>query len=295
MDKDNNEKMIREFSHLIKQHYFCPEIGHTTQRLLLKNIERNVYSSIPYNQELASKVSDDIFSVTRDKHFTLSYDPDFIAQKNQAELNKSTAKHWGDDVNYGFKEIKILKGNIGFIKLTGFYDTEFASTLAASAMHLVERTNALIFDIRENGGGYLNMVQLICSYLFGTEPVLLDEFHSNKKTVKNQCWTLPHVQGKKRSGIPVFILTSHHTFSAAENFAYNLQSLNRATVIGEPTKGAATGVKTTVINELFWSNIPDSISVNPTTGQNWHCVGVRPNIRSSAEAAFDIAYDMAIK
>jgi C-terminal processing protease CtpA/Prc len=93
--------------------------------------------------------------------------------------------------------------------------------------------------------------------------------------------------------MPVYILTSKRTFSAAEAFAYDLQALKRATVVGEPTGGGAHPFQYRRVRPHFVLSLAEARSLNPITKQNWQGVGVQPDVLVPAENAFDKAFELA--
>jgi C-terminal processing protease CtpA/Prc len=153
---------------------------------------------------------------------------------------------------------------------------------------------ALIIDLRKNGGGWGEMGTLIASYLFeGDTLVQLGGSYSRKKDKHYQTWSLPYVPGKKMPDIPLYILTSKSTFSAAEGFSYNLKHLGRAKIVGETTRGGAHPLDVSVFSD-FVLYIPDQMSVNPITHTNWEGVGVKPDIEVNSEHALNSAYRHAL-
>ena len=133
--------------------------------------------------------------------------------------------------------------------LTGFDP----GTLAANGGKYLANTDALIIDLRQNGGGSPAMVALLCSYLFAGERKHLNDLAWRVPEGEriDQWWTVPHVAGKRYADKDVYILTSKRTFSAAEEFTYNLQALQRATVVGETTGGGAHPGGVQPINDHF--------------------------------------------
>jgi len=144
-------------------------------------------------------------------------------------------------------------------------------------MHFMAKADAIIIDLRSNQGGDPTMVQLISSYFFD-ERTHLNSFQMRDTSEIDQKWTLPHVPGPKLTDTPLFILTGWYTYSAAEEFAYNMQALERATLIGSTTGGAAHPTHNYRINDNFAVSIPFGRAVNPVTGTNWEGVGVEPDI-----------------
>ena len=100
-------------------------------------------------------------------------------------------------------------------------------------MNFIANTNALIIDIRKCGGGNPGMVALVSSYLFDGEPIHLNNLYWRDEDFTQQYWTLPYVPGNRFVDKPVYVLISSFTFSAGEEFSYNLKHLERATLIGE--------------------------------------------------------------
>jgi C-terminal processing protease CtpA/Prc len=133
--------------------------------------------------------------------------------------------------------VKLLPGNIGYLRLDGFMPADLGGRTAVAAMSFLSGADAIIFDLRNNGGGSPTMIQLLSSYLF-SEPTHLNDLYYREGDRRNQFWTLPWVDGERRPDIPVYVLTSARTFSAAEEFTNNLKVLKRATIVGE-TPGAA--------------------------------------------------------
>src|SRR5207244_11399604 len=130
--------------------------------------------------------------------------------------------------------------NIGYLELRSFAaQGEEMEEVAAAAMTFLANTDALVIDLRRNGGGRPEMVALVSSYLFD-EPVHLNSLYWRERDRTDDFWTAGNVRGRHfGQGKPVFVLTSSRTFSGAEEFAYNLKSLKRALIVGETTGGCA--------------------------------------------------------
>ena len=176
--------------------------------------------------------------------------------------------------NYGFRKSELLPGNIGYIQFDMFQGSQQAQEAAAAALASVADCDALVFDLRENRGGSPQMIRFISSYLFD-KPTHLNSFYDRLSNKSSETWTLESVPGKRfPNDLPVYVLTSSLTGSAAEEFTYNLKNLGRATIVGERTVGAAHLVTERVINEQFLLRVPYARAYNPVTKDNWEGVGV---------------------
>ena len=226
-----------------------------------------------------------------DKHFSFGWsNPNKISTKQRSE------SHWDelDRKNSGFSKVEILEGNIGYIDFWGFDRVNDKSEQrVANAMAFVSDTDAIIFDLRNNGGGSPRMVQLLGGYLF-SKSTQLSSIYWRHSDETDEFWTVKNVKGKKLPDIPVYILTSDDTFSAAEAFAYDLQSLNRAVIVGETTGGGAHPMRWFDFGDGFVAGIPYGKAINPVTKKNWEWVGVTPDIATSKETAFETAYHAAL-
>jgi retinol-binding protein 3 len=163
-------------------------------------------------------------------------------------------------------------------------------------MNFLASTDALIIDVRRNGGGEAEMVQLICSYLLpGDKPIHLNSFYWREGDRTEEFWTLKDLPGKRYLGKEVYVLTSRGTFSAAEVFTYNLKNLKRATIVGETTGGGAHPGGDVLLGDHFAAFIATGRAINPITKTNWEGTGVKPDVEVDAERALDVAREMALK
>lgn len=197
--------------------------------------------------------------------------------------------------NFGFYKVEWMEGNVGYIDFRRFSNARWAGATAIAAMNFLENCDALIFDLRQNGGGEPSMIQLLTSYLFD-EPQHINTFYIRPQNVTNQFWTQAYVPGRKLSKVPVFILTSSYTFSGAEEFTYNLKNMKRATIVGETTGGGAHPVMEVFFPTLkVGIQVPMGRAINPITGTNWEGTGITPDIAVPQEKALKTAYLEAIK
>jgi len=212
--------------------------------------------------------------------------------ENNKELEE-LEKRQREYSNFYFKEIKMLPGNVGYIKFNGFMDASEAGPTAVAAMNFLAHSDAIIFDMRENGGGSPSLIQLITTYFF-EDSEHLNSFYIREGDKMDQFWTLTYVPGNRMPETDLYVLTSSRTFSGAEEFTYNLKNMERAVIVGETTGGGAHPVSSYIINDNFMVRVPFGKAVNPISETNWEGAGVEPHVKTSKEEAFDMAYMMAL-
>lgn len=285
----------------LNANYVFPEVAKKMAAKLKSNLQSGAYQSLNEPGEFANKLTEDLQSVSNDKHIRVRFDPVGIAERNQVVSPEDSIKFLNRYVeslkrdNFGFKEVKMLGGNVGYLDLRGFSDVTYAGETAVAAMNFLSNADAIVIDLRFNGGGSPAMIQLISSYLFGPEPVHLNNFYWRPTDSNSQTWTLPHVSGQRSPDTPVFVLTSGSTFSAAEEFSYNLKNLKRATLIGETTGGGAHPGGTVQATDRFTVWVPTGRAINPITNTNWEGTGVSPHIEVNSEEALTVAHLKALE
>ena len=291
---------IKAVSKVINENYIFPEVSDKIIQLLNSKLSDDQYASVKDPNEFASVLTLDIQSFNHDKHLRVLFEPKRIAEENIVISTEDSLKLEQKYQaifrrnNYYFKETRILEGNIGYLDLRKFKDPKHAGETAISAMTFLSNSDAIIIDLRNNGGGTPKMVQLIASYFFSNEAVHLNSVYKRKENLTKQFWTLPYVQGKRMPDVPLYILTSSRTFSAAEEFCYDLQSLKRAIIVGETTGGGAHPGGRIKATDQYNVWTPTGRAINPITNTNWEGVGVRPHIKIPAQEALLTAHIKAL-
>ncbi|MEM1337570.1 MAG: S41 family peptidase [Bacteroidota bacterium] len=285
----------------LNANYIFPETAKKMVSNLESKLRKGNYKSVVDPLEFATILTEDLQAVSKDKHLSVSFAPGQIAEQQQTITAEDSIAYFNRYLktmkrnNFGFKEVKIMAGNIGYLDLRSFANVEYAGEIAVAAMNFLSNADAIIIDLRNNRGGSPEMIQLITSYLFESDPVHLNNFYWRPSDKNSQTWTLPHVNGRRSPDTPVYILTSGSTFSAAEEFSYNLKHLERATIVGETTGGGAHPGGSVVATDRFMVWIPTGRAINPITGTNWEGTGVQPHIMAPAANALDVAYMKALE
>ena len=279
--------------------YVFPETAKKMEDAIRERVSKKEYDQITSSKEFAAKLTADLQEVSHDKHLRVRYSfspvPDLGARREPTAEEREQQKRALTWMNHAFTKVERFDGNIGYIDFRGFADPDLAADTVAAAMNFVNGTDALIIDMRYNGGGNPAMVAFVCSYLFGPEPVHLNDLYWREGNRTDEFWTRKEVPGKRYLNKDVYVLTSKRTFSGAEEFTYNLKNLKRATIIGETTGGGAHPGGGFRITEHFGMFVPTGRAISPITKTNWEGMGVTPDVAVPADQALVVARLMALK
>lgn len=232
-----------------------------------------------------------------DLHFAVHWSPpatDVASPNDHEDEGESSSTEYARLNNHGFERVARLPGNLGYLDLRFFDDPEAAGDTAVGAMAVLANTDAVLIDLRQNGGGEPGMVQLLISY-FLPGRVHYNGLYWRESDSTEQLWSLPHVAGRRRPDVPLWILTSARTGSAAEAFAYSLQALDRAEIVGERTVGAANPGDGFPLSHGFDIFVSTGAAVNPITGTSWEHTGVQPDLEVPSDEALDTARLAALR
>jgi hypothetical protein len=295
LDAQSRQRVIDGAVSELKEFYVFPDVAQKMAYALGEHLKSGDYDRITAGDDFAALLTQHLAAVSHDKHLGVNYRPfkqpagrpEPSAADRKAEMTKQMQR-----TNCRFKKIEILPGNIGYLKFDGFADPAICGSTVTAAMNFLAYADAIIFDLRDNGGGDPKMVALISSYLFD-QPTHLTDIYNRKEDSVTQFWTLPYIPGVRLSDKPVFVLTSKSTFSGAEDFTYNLKNLKRATIVGETTGGGAHPVIGRPIDDHFVIVVPFVRSINPISKTNWEGTGVEPDVPAKASEALDVATKLA--
>jgi hypothetical protein len=301
LDKTEQEQVMKKISEILESNYVYPETAKKMTSHISGKLKKGDYKKITSPNEFAGQLGKDLREISKDLHIRVGYNPEEVKRMRRREKNKDDPELLElrlkelRRTNFGFNEVKILSGNIGYLDLRQFADPKYAGETAVAAMNFLANCETLIIDLRNNGGGSAGMIQLLTSYFYDDDPVHLNTFYWRPSDETQQTWTLPHVPGKKVPDIDIYVLTSNRTFSAAEEFSYNLRNLKRATLVGKTTRGGAHPGGLMVINDNFLIWVPKGRAINPVTKTNWEGVGIKPHIEVPQEDALKAAHLKALE
>ena len=288
-DPENEDEAGRpeliELQRALKEHYVFPDQVAGIMNHLQEAEESKRYRDIS-DAEFARLLTDDLIAATEDLHFVVGVveqGPTPDAEFNELRDPKA---------NYGFDTVQLLAGNIGYLRFDNFSEPDAAFATAKSALKLLENVDGLIIDLRYNNGGYNDLGQFIASHLFSNErDQLLSSYYYNENgtRIERGQWVLSGVPGRRRPDMPVHVLTSSVTFSAAEWMAFSLQQTGRATIVGAQTSGGGHPVERFDLGERFFVQIPIGEIRGPNGGE-FEGVGVAPDIAVPSYRALAVSH-----
>ncbi len=268
---------------------------------LRQNLAEGNYDGICDPSELARRLEEDALAIHHDEHFRITAMPPLDPATEAAmrvEDPEDEARGLRRDLalNYGFKRVELLPGGVGCVRFDRFCEGREAFEAATAAMNFVANSSVVILDLRRNNGGSPAMIRFLAGYFFERNTHLINwDIRALDKTV--QSYSADHVPGRKLLDQPVYILTSGRTFSAAEEFAFDLSNLGRATIVGETTRGGGNTVAMGVFDFdgfRMGVHLPFGRAYDPETNEGWEGVGITPHIEVPADQALDVAYADAL-
>ena len=298
LDDSKRAAIVDSLLTALDEIYVFPEVATEMGDLVRGKLKKGKYDDLDNAQIFAERLTEDFQSISHDLHLNVDWMPPRPEREGEELTDQEMQERYlanAQKNNFGFKEVKMLPGNVAYIRLNQFSHASIGAPTAIAAMNFAAHADAIIFDLRANGGGSPSMIQLLTSYLM-EEQTHLNSFYVRQSDETNQFWTQAHVSGPKMSDAEVYVLTSGRTFSAAEEFTYNLKNLERGTIVGQTTGGGAHPVVRHEFPELQISMLlPYGRAINPITGTNWEGTGIKPHMVVPAEDAFDVAYLDALK
>ena len=279
--------------------YALPQKAATAQADIRQRRAAGGYGDIVSGYQFAETLTNQLQTLTTDRsvrvYFSPTPLPELSADTPPTPEELAYQQQQSQRRNFDINRVERLAGSVGDIQHYGFEPTEFAGDALAAAMTCVAHTQGLIIDLRHNRGGSPGMVALLCSYLLPPYPTVhLSDVSWPAEERIQQSWTVPHVGGPRYLDRPVYLLTSPETATAAEEFAYSLKQLKRATLIGETTAGKANPGTGQRLHDHFWMFLPTGQVLNPVTGDNWEGRGVLPDFKVPAELALKVAHYMGL-
>ena len=258
---------------------------------------RTAYLAVDDPTAFAAAVNADLYAVAHDKHLRIKYSA-LAAPMYGSEQHGASLAHLMQSqqiLNYGYAAAIRLAGNVGYLRMDEFGPMPQSKVAIDAAMAFLARTDALIIDVRANHGGDPDSLDYLMGYFYA-KPVELTSIlitQGGKRQLYKQ-FSEARVGGARYLARPLFVLTSDHTFSCAEQFSYDMQALRRATLIGQTTGGGANPGGFVPLDPHFAIFIPLGRAVNPYTKTNWEGVGVVPDVATESGAALLKAYTQAL-
>lgn len=284
LDRAAVGKVIGGIAVELREAYVFPDKGIEAAKALEKALAENAYAGVTEPARLAARLTEQLRAITGDSHMRVIFGSPFRNQPPPSAPQDT-----------GFA-VERLDGNVGYIHLARFVPPEIFNPAADEAMRSLSDTAALIIDMRDNGGGHpASVAYLVSFFLDPGAPVHINDLiwrNRGTSTFRTESfWSSPTPVRYSRR--PVYVLVGPQTYSAGEEFAYDLQALGRATVVGKATRGGANPGGLTELGSDLFVVVPTGRAQNPVTHGNWEGIGVRPDVQATLETARETAVALA--
>lgn len=283
LDAAARTSIVNAAADALTSRYVYPDVARRAATAIKSALAAGSYDAITEPPAFAERLTADIAAIAHDKHLRVNAFGPPPAAAGAPPPPRSEA---------GVVRADRLPGNIGYIEISGFPPLEAFKAPVDKAMAPLAGTRALIIDVRRNGGGTPTSVVYLASYFLDpAKPVVVSRFISrNPDTETFRTDEFPNVATPFfYKGKPVYVLTSHYTFSGGEGLPYELQVLKRVTVVGEVTGGGANPGGTMPLAPGFNMFVPGGRNENAITKTSWEGVGVMPDVVTPADDSLKVA------
>jgi hypothetical protein len=270
LDAAARAEIAEALAQKLESSYAVAEAGEKTAKAVRSKLAGGAYDQLVSPEEFARALHADVRAVVDDKHLRVSFDG------ARAVARPSGPPPGSPDLRNGaIGRLEVLPGNIGYLEVSGVPPGADAAIDAAFAF--LRNTDALIIDLRGNGGGWPETVAYYMSYLSEGAPYTVMRVHDRLRGVFESKTTDlgDRSYGAKK---PLYVLTSRFTFSGGEEFAYDVQAFKRGVTVGETTGGGANPGGPQSLGRGFTVFLPTGLAKHPATGASWEGIGVKPDV-----------------
>ncbi|MBV9880783.1 MAG: S41 family peptidase [Gemmatirosa sp.] len=312
LDDATRRDVVDTMGARLRRHYVDADTGRLIAEHLQGRLRAGAYDTVTSPLRFAELLTTDLQAVNGDRHLYVRYNPANPGQRPGPDGIRMFGPPNGqpngparggptrgvDDgarrSHYGLGRVDVLPGNVGYLDVRGFAGDPAVEGVMVAALTYLAGTDAVIVDLRRNGGGSAQAVNFLLSHFTTADTVASLTVRNRSGNESFTRYTLPSVPGPRRPDVPLYVLTSGLTASAGEDFAFVLQNLKRATLIGATTAGAGHNNATLDVGHGFGTSISFSRVSDPRTGREWERVGVRPDVAVDQARALDAAHALAL-
>ncbi|HLL82642.1 MAG TPA: S41 family peptidase, partial [Longimicrobium sp.] len=275
--------LVDSAARLLARHYVTRDTAEMIGARLRERVRSGAYAGMTDRAALARALTDDIRAVHPDQHLLVTAGPQMQGPQRRAPRTDSAAGRFRF-----ITDARVLDGNVGYLKMSSFPGPREAMDEMAAALRMLERTDAMIIDVRESRGGSAALANFLISHFTAPNLLSLAVFDpaTGDTTLRR---TLPEVPGPRRADVPLFVLIDRGSRSAAEDVPFVLRNLGRATLVGERTAGAGRNNRFFPMGEGMSISISVTRVWDPCTGAEWERTGITPDIAVAPADALDAA------
>jgi hypothetical protein len=289
---------VAEVRRIIAERYVLPERRPALDAVLAEGLSSERYN-VADPAALATLINEDLARVGRDGHLNFNHNPEqariYAAAQNRAAPDASGFERLARNTNHGVRELRVLPGNIRYMAYDGFHWIGEESRAALdTALQFLKGGEAVIIDIRRNGGGSPEAVQHLVSHFMEADRPLMT-FHMNGRPTPDRTASLRELAVGRMVGKPLYVLTSPMSASAAEEFAGHVGGYRLGELVGETTAGAGFRNELVPVARDFVLSVSVGRAVLASTGRDWEAVGIAPTMRTPVEGALEQAHGHALR
>jgi hypothetical protein len=290
-----------EIKKLLDAHYVLPDARPKFDAVLAKGIAAGRYD-VSDPEELVQRINADLHEVTPDKHLNVAYDP-----ATSKQLAAEPPRSGGDDApptpaeiagaerhNSGLVQTRLLPGNIRYLETEGFiWAGDSTEQAYDDAMRFLAGGDAVIIDMRKNGGGSPEAVRYLVSHFLAPNTPLMTFCIGSKPG--QHTTALATTRAPRMVGKPLYVLTSGGTASAAEEFTGHVAGYKLGELIGENTAGAGFRNEFYPLPDGMMISISVGQAILASTGKGWEGVGFAPTTKVDVDKALQVAQVHALR
>jgi hypothetical protein len=304
MPAADRKRVLLEIAQHLRDGYIYEDKGNALADRVEQAAETDRFRTASTLKDFVEDVNPFLLEISNDKHLRVGYRADDEGAGGPMVRRvvrgpggphgpgESPDADGGPAGDFGVRGARILDGNVGYLDLGMFAGSEAAKPAIDEAMLSLEQADALIIDLRHNGGGAPWMVRYLSGFLFA-EPTHLASTWARGMSEPAERWTLDGQPTRAFADKPVFVLTSGRTFSAAESFTFGLKINDRVRTVGERTGGGGHFGDDVPLGEALRLFLPGGRTYDPKTGEGWEAEGIAPDLPVPAAQALDKAVEEA--